>query len=256
MSVFGTWIDSGFPTPLVRNAKDGSVLALVSGGEFEMGDGKSADCPKHRVQVDAYYIGVYCVTNRQYARFVKEMGHRMPDKADYGSPDWVNGLCPEEKLDHPVVCVSWDDAAAYAAWAACALPTEAQWERAARGPKGLTYPWGNRWDKRKCRIGVNGGDRQACAVWEYPVGVSGYGTLNQSGNVWEWCRDWYGDYLPSSVQQNPEGLEESSSRVYRGGSWGNAERIYFTAASRNGGMATDRYGRRGFRLARTVGEVH
>ena len=222
MPVFDTWIESGCLPLLVRNTTDGSVLALVPGGEFEMGDGKEAECPKHGVQVDAFYIGVYCVTNRQFARYREEVG----------SGKWK---VERGKEDHPVVNVNWDEASAYAKWAGCALPTEAQWEKAARGPKGLIYPWGDQWSEGKCRSGKNKGGGQSCAVWEYPVGTSGYGTLNQSGNVWEWCRDRYGDYLLSGVQQNPEGREEGSCRVYRGGSCGNAEREYFVAASRNGG---------------------
>ena len=207
------WIDSGCPPPLIRNVKDGSVLVLVPGGEFEMGDGLNSSCPKHRVWVDAYYIGVYCVTNRQYARFVREGKVLEPGNTKWKQP---------ELEDHPVTNVSWDDATAYAEWAGCQLPTEAQWERAARGPAGLIYPWGDEWDEKKCRNVGNNGTGQTCAVWEYPAGASVYGTLNQSGNVFEWCRDWYGDYKTDGVQQNPEGPPSSSYRVVRGGCWRSA----------------------------------
>jgi len=177
--------------PLLRNLKDGSVLVRVPAGEFEMGDGKDSNCPKHRVHLSAYCIGVYCVTNAQYLRFVEATGHRAPDKADYGTPVWSGRSFPQDKTDHPVVCVSWDDASAYAAWAGCGLPTEAQWEKAARGPQGLVYPWGDQWDAGLCRNSGNKGSGQTCRVYDYPEGVSGYGTFNQAGNVWEWCRDWY-----------------------------------------------------------------
>ena len=242
MSVFGTWIDSGFPAPLVRNAKDGSVLALVPGGEFEMGDGKDTDCPKYRVQVDAFYIGVYCVTNAQYARFVKETRRLESGKWELESV----------KEDHPVVNVSWDDAEAYAKWAGCLLPTEAQWEKAARGPKGLIYPWGDEWEAGKCRNSGNNGSGETCAVWEYPVGTSGYGTCQQSGNVREWCRDWYMKYETGGVQQNPEGPATGSYRVYRGSSWFFVGASYFRGAFRDWRAPAYRYGDMGFRLVRTV----
>ncbi len=226
--------------PLVRNKKDGSVLVLVPAGEFEMGDGKDAGCPKHRVWVDAYWIGVCCVTNAQYARFVKET-RRVEGgkwKVDRG------------KEDHPVVNVSWDDAMAYAAWAGCALPTEAQWEKAARGPTGLVYPWGNDWDEKKCRNTGNKGGGQTCAVWEYGAGASGYGTLNQSGNVWEWCRDWYGEkyYSEAGAAMNPEGPSTGSGRVDRDGSWSSAVASSFRGVCRDWYDPADRNVILGFRL--------
>ena len=237
--------------PLVRNAKDGSVLALVPGGEFEMGDGvkeswKSAcDCPKHRVHVDAYYIGVYCVTNAQYARYVKEGKGREPDNSK-----WKDAAL----AGHPVVCVSWDDASAYAKWAGCELPTEAQWEKAARGPKGLIYPWGDDWDEKKCRNGTNKGGGQTCAVWEYAAGASGYGTCNQSGNVLEWCRDWYGEkwYSEAGAAKNPVGPATGSFRVYRGGCWIYVVADYFRAAYRFRIVPASRFVYLGFRLVRTA----
>ena len=230
--------------PLVRNAKDGSVLALVPGGEFEMGDGSD----KHRVQLDAYYIGVYGVTNAQYARFVKETWHG-------GRREWSVESGIE---NHPVVNVNWDDATAYAAWAGCELPTDSQWEKAARGPKNLIYPWGDEWDASKCRNFGNKGNGQTCAVWEYPEGMSGYGTHQQSGNVWEWCRDWYGDkyYSEAGAGKNPSGPATGSIRVIRGGGWRSDDAGIFRAAYRNRGMPATRGDCNGFRLVRKAGEVH
>jgi formylglycine-generating enzyme required for sulfatase activity len=175
--------DKFFAYPLVVNEADGSVLVYVPAGEFEMGDGQDANCPKHRVYVDAYYIGLYCVTNAQYARFVQATGHREPDTANYGGAVWRGSSYPPEKAEHPVVCVSWDDAVAYGQWAELRLPMEAEWEHAARGPSGLLYPWGNGWDATRCRHEDNRGAATTCRVDDYPRGVSGYGTYNQSGNV-------------------------------------------------------------------------
>ena len=112
--------------PVVVNRRDGSVLVRVPAGAFEMGEGQGGGSePKHRVELGEYWIGVYAVTNRQYGAFVKATGHRVPDKADYGEAVWRGGTCPAEKMDHPVVCVGWDDARAYCRWAGGDLPTEA-----------------------------------------------------------------------------------------------------------------------------------
>jgi sulfatase modifying factor 1 len=234
--------------PLVRNAKDWSVLALVPGGEFEMGDGKEAKCPKHRVHVDTFYIGVCCVTNAQYARFLREGKGREPDNSM-----WKEAA----KSGHPVVNVSWDDAMAYAKWAGCALPTEAQWEKAARGPKNLIYPWGNDWDAGKCRNDKNKGGGQTCRVWEYSSGVSGFGTLNQSGNVWEWCKDWYGEkyYSESSAGKNPEGPATGWYRVTRGDCWCSDDASFFRGAYRINDAPARRLGDLGFRLVRSLALV-
>ena len=231
--------------PLVQNAKDGSILLFIPGGEFEMGDGKDSDAPKHRVQMDGYYIGVYCVTNRQYGKFVEETKHRAPD-----NQRWKQ----EGLLDHPVVCVSWDDSAAYAAWAGCELPTEAQWEKAARGPLGLIYPWGKDWNEGLCRNDKNKGSEQTAAVWKYPTGASGYGSYQQSGNVWEWCRDWFdsGYYGKPESLRNPIGPATGSHRVNRGGSWRHDAPSLFRGARRlrcDPGYRSDDFG---FRLARAA----
>jgi len=217
-----TWRAS---SPLIVNDKDGSLLVWIPAGGFEMGDGKDSDCPKHQVYLDGYYLGVYCITNRQYQRFVDETGHRPPDNTI-----WKN----EEKVDHPVVDVSWDDVVVYCAWAGLQLPTEAQWEKGARGPGGLIYPWGNGWDVGRCRNNSNKGNGTTCRVFDYPAGVSGYGIYNMSGNVWEWCRDWYGsDYYKTSPRDNPMGPVTGSLRVNRGGGWDLGGAGDFRAAYRN-----------------------
>ncbi len=230
--------------PLVVNAKDGSVLVYVPAGEFEMGDGQDSDCPKHRVYLDPYYIGVYCVTNRQYAQFIGEMGHRPPSNAFWQSA---------AKADHPVTHVSWDDALVYARWARLALPSEAQWEKAARGPANTSYPWGDEWDQSRCRNTANRATDTTAAVYAYPSGVSGYATYQQSGNVWEWCADWYGGhYYKTSPLSNPQGPTRGSLRVLRGGRWAGDGADHYRAAKRHELPATNRLDSLGFRLVRAA----
>lgn len=233
-------------SPLIVNDKDGSLLVWIPPGEFEMGDGKGSDCPKHRVFLDGYYLGVYCITNRQYKKFVEETSHRPPDNTI-----WKN----EEKADHPVVNVSWDDAVAYCFWAGLQLPTEAQWEKGARGPGGLIYPWGNKWDVEKCRNDKNKGKETTCRVFDCSAGVSGYGIYNLSGNVWEWCRDWYGkDYYGVSPRENPVGPASGSGRIYRGGAWYNFVAGNFRAAYRNINDPSYRHDFCGFRPCLSPGQ--
>jgi formylglycine-generating enzyme required for sulfatase activity len=238
--------------PLVVNERDGSVLVYVPPGEFEMGDGEASNCPKHRVSLDGYYIGIYAVTNAQYKRFVDATGHRAPDKADYGTAVWQGKSFPSAKEDHPVVCVSWDDAQAYAKWAGLSLPTEAQWEKAARGPRNWKCPWGDTWDGDRCRHSGNKGSETTCVVYGYPRGVSGYGCYNMSGNVWEWCADWYdAEYYTKGPARNPRGPDVGSLRVIRGGCWFSDAGVC-RAACRDWGEPSDRYDGLGFRLARSV----
>ena len=230
--------------PLVVNEKDGSPLVLVPAGEFEMGDAQDSSCPKHRVVLDAYYIGLCCVTNRQYGEFVGETGHRAPDNTRWKRA----GLA-----DHPMTDASWDDAKAYAEWAVCRLPTEAEWEKAGRGPEGYVYAWGNEWDETKCRNFKNRGAETTCRVYDYPGGVSGYGTYNQCGNVYEWCEDWYDDkYYGNSPRENPRGPEGGSCRVLRGGSWSSLDASIFRGARRYWYDPGYRDGYQGFRLAGSV----
>jgi formylglycine-generating enzyme required for sulfatase activity len=230
--------------PLVVNEADGSVLVYVPAGAFEMGDGQGSDCPQHQVYLDAYYIGIYCVTNAQYARFVREGKGREPNNTR-----WRQAAL----ADHPVTDVSWDDAVAYGAWAGLRLPTEAEWEKAARGPKGYLYPWGNAWDVTRGRHDGNRGKETTCRVYDYPGGVSGYGTYNQTGNVWEWCADWYeDDYYKSSPQANPRGPKTGSYRVLRGGCWGNGGAANLRGAYRSRLDPAIRYVNLGFRLVRAA----
>ncbi len=234
--------------PLAVNAKDGSLLVHVPAGEFEMGsaegEGNVNERPRHRVELSAYWIGVYAVTNAQYLRFMEATRHHAPGNTRHREKGFA---------DHPVTDVSWDDSLAYAKWAGCKLASEAQWERACRGPLGLAYPWGEDWDETKCRNDKNKGSDLTSVVYGYAKGVSGWGTYNQSGNVWEWCADWYDEnYYASSPKQGPREPERGSCRVFRGGSWRYGDPGFFRAAYRGWDDPGSRGGGLGLRLVRAA----
>ncbi len=199
-------------------------MVLIPAGEFQMGDhfneGNDRELPVHTVYLDAFYIDIYEVTNAQYQKFMDATGHGAPN---YWNDSRFNGP------DLPVVGVSWHDAVAYAEWAGERLPTEAEWEKAARsGLVGKRYPWG---DEAPGAGGVYranydpGNDAADGYAYTAPVGsfpANGYGLYDMAGNVWEWCADWYdGSYYANSPPNNPLGPDSGSYRVLRGGSWHN-----------------------------------
>ncbi len=224
-------------------------LALITSGEFLMGsdDADDDERPAHRVHLDDFLMSVHPVTHTEYARFVRETGHRAPaiyelplvvtaggrDREQkfnsVGQPYvWVGSEAPQDRLDHPVTLVRWDDAIAYCTWLSGAtsrrvrLPTEAEWEKAARGGlEGKRYPWGDRLDRNMANFLTDPSLKTANGTTQcrtYPP--NGYGLFDMAGNVWEWVLDWYSpQYYARSPHRSPPGPREGTLRVLRGGSW-------------------------------------
>jgi formylglycine-generating enzyme required for sulfatase activity len=178
--------------------------------------------PQHLVQLSDYYIGKYPVTNREYQAFIMETGFQPP-------AGWDEFRYPEDKGDHPVVNVSWESSMEYCKWLSektgkeYRLLTEAEWEKAARGTNGRIYPWGNKFDKNRCNT-TEGKIGDTSPVGQYsPRGDSPFGCADMSGNIWEWCADWFSETEYENrigmVAQNPRGPEVGEYRVLRGGSF-------------------------------------
>ncbi|HEX5734448.1 MAG TPA: bifunctional serine/threonine-protein kinase/formylglycine-generating enzyme family protein [Blastocatellia bacterium] len=184
-------------------------MLLIRGGIFTMGtDDPSADAdarPAHEVRVTDFYIDETEVTNQQYQKFVKETGRAAP-------PHWINGEFPSGEANLPVWSVSWEEAKAFAAWAKKRLPTESEWEYAARGSDNLMYPWGPDWSQRYSNSKEDGRDKPV-AVRSYPGGKSWCGVYDMAGNVSEWVEDEYRPYRFSVAPPDP------GNRVYRGGAY-------------------------------------
>jgi formylglycine-generating enzyme required for sulfatase activity len=192
-------------------------MTLVPAGEFTMGSNEGSDHekPEHRVYLDAYYIDKYEVTVGQYAKFLDATSINPP-------PMWTTMDQPPHQK-RPVVNVDWEDANNYCEWAQKRLPTEAEWEKAARGTDGRIYPWGNdppnpqranygkeKWNKHTALVPVG----------QLKDGQSPYGISDLAGNVWEWVSDWYDpDYYATTPSRNPHGPEKGKYKVLRGGSW-------------------------------------
>lgn len=184
-------------------------MLFLSGGEFTMGSntGDEYERPAHKVQVAPFYIDVNEVTCEEYSQFVKTQGHASP-------PDWPNGSYPAGNARKPVTGVSWDDASAYAAWAKKRLPTEEEWEFAARGKNGDRYPWGNDW--RGNAANADESSIHAMAdVGSYPLGKTSAGVMDMIGNAWEWTSSDVAPYPGGHLSEvAPDGV-----KIIRGGSW-------------------------------------
>jgi formylglycine-generating enzyme required for sulfatase activity len=204
-------------------------LVRIPAGEFLMGSDPAKDQnarkdeqPQHRVYVSEFFIGKYPITNEQYAAFVRATKHKIPRY-------WKKGEIPQDKENHPIVTVSWNDALAFCEWLSranghtCRLPTEAEWEKAARGTDGRIYPWGNEWDKTKLNSSEGGPGGTTAVGHSSPGGDSLYGATDIAGNVWEWCAGWYGEkeyqHQARTAIKDPQGSFQGQGRVLRGGAF-------------------------------------
>jgi len=195
----------------------------VPAGTFTLGSDAPGTLSKQQLALPAFQNDKYEVTNEQYDRFVQETGHPAP---------W--GTFPVAQGDYPVTNVSWQDAQAYCEWAGKRLPTEAEWEKAARGTDGRLYPWGDQWRQDVANLQrVEAGSVQS--VGSYPDGASPWGAHDMAGNVWEWVEDWF------NADQN--------TKVIRGGAW-NAISQWGQATARNSARPTNAQENLGFRCAR------
>jgi formylglycine-generating enzyme required for sulfatase activity len=225
------------------------------------------EAPRHRVYLDAFYIDRHEVTNAQFERFVRTTGHRTAAEREgsgwayqqqggrwqwnqVNGAQWRNPNGPGSSAspDHPVVQVSWNDADAYCRWAGKRLPTEAEWEKAARGTDGRRYPWGEDWDATKANGHMTVGTTRS--VGSYPGGASPYGASDMAGNAHEWVADWLDEsYYQSSPVRNPTGPSSGQDRVLRGGSW-DAIPFYLRTSFRGSVPPNFRYNYIGFRCGR------
>ena len=178
------------------------------------------ETPRRTVYLDAFYIDRWEVTNREFAAFAAATGYVTDAERKGESKTW-RALNTAGRESYPVVWMSWNDAAAYCQWAGKRLPTEAEWEKAARGTDGRIWPWGSNWEAGRANTS-DGGAGNVAAVGSYPASASPYGVMDMTGNVWEWVADWYDPFwYASSPTRNPGGPLSGASRVLRGGSFRN-----------------------------------
>ena len=258
---------------------DDMPMAYIPAGAFQMGseDGDDDEKPVHTVEVDAFWMDKTEVSNAQFGVFVEATGYQT-EAEEKGSSyiyvdgswestegaDWQHSQGPDSDIinmsDHPVVHVSWNDAKAYCEWADARLPTEAEWEKAARGGlEGVAYPWGDDFyggQANFCDVNcpLSWADENADDGYVFTASVANYpendyGLYDTSGNVWEWASSLYKDY-PYDASDGRENLEIADSRVLRGGSWINYE-DYLRSAYRVGSYPADTSSGNGFRCSRS-----
>lgn len=199
---------------------DGMKMVYVPEGTFIMGsddhDAGEDEKPVRNVRLDAFWIDKYEVTNGQYERCVAAGVCTMPSETKSAKQDSYYGNVEFE--NHPVIYVNWHQAQIYCQWVGGDLPTEAQWEKAARGEDGNKYPWGNE-SPNSSYANYDNNEGDTTAVGTYSGGRSVYGAMDMAGNVWEWVRDWYQNKYDAHETDNPTGPSGGTYRVLRGGSW-------------------------------------
>lgn len=211
--------------------KDGAPMVVIPSGEFPMGvpfgdrDGGRDEYPRHDVFVDTFYMDQFEVTNGRYLEFVKATGHRVPQNPTNPTRNlWQGDAITDSLVDRPVINVDWYDAEAYCKWAGKRLPTEAEWEKAAKGTSDRRFPWGNVEPTAK-HLNFNQrwiGEKTLMPVGSYEAGKSPFGVYDIVGNVWEWVNDWYDPrYYEKSPAKNPQGPDTGTMKIIRGAGWQN-----------------------------------
>jgi formylglycine-generating enzyme required for sulfatase activity len=262
-------------------------MVLIPAGEFMMGtpadsDGLPDEQPLRLVYLSAFWIDRHETTNALYEQYVRTTGYQAPANASPASTLWEDNVPLPGIEQHPVVNVSWLDAVAFCRWAGKRLPTEAEWEKAARGPDARTYPWGNEWDFNKANSasfwvkrtvdfanstewdafwikgagaaiskekGVKG-EILTLPVGSFASGASPYGALDMAGNAAEWVQDWYNpNYYRMASMSDPQGPERGAIKAMRGGSWLKPA-ISLRTTDRDWGTMDSRPSGTGFRCAR------
>jgi formylglycine-generating enzyme required for sulfatase activity len=241
--------------PFAFSADPGTVF--IPGGEFSRGrtydwsdtrlpwypNPLKDDTPVRKIRVDPFYLDEAEVTNERYAAFVKATRRKPPYH-------WLKGALPQGQEKHPVVNVSWEEAAAFCAWDGKRLPTEAEWERACRGvAEGRMYPWGDA--NPTARLAVFNLDTGAAAVCAKERNY--FGLCDIIGNVWEWTADWYDrNYYVVAPDRNPAGPAKGLYRVLRGGSWFDQPQLFLTCSYRSWARSAERSPTIGFRCAKPL----
>jgi serine/threonine-protein kinase len=233
----------------MTSENDGMTMVFVPEGEFTMGSnnsGQSDERPEHQVNLDAFWIDQTEVTNAMYEKCVSDGDCQEPNNTSsythssyYGNPEFDN---------FPVIYVDWNQANAYCSWAGRRLPTEAEWEKAARGEDAFTHPWGNDLPNNNL-LNFNAAIGDTTEVGAYPNGASPYGALDMAGNVWEWVSSLYQSY-PYDANDGRENLSDSGSRPLRGGAWNDVDNDV-RSADRFRFVPTNTVNNLGFRCARS-----
>ena len=231
--------------PSTLTGKDGAPMVLVPAGEFTMGSeqGDDDEQPVHRVLLDSFYLDTFEVTNGRFAKFVAAIQSEPP----WGFADQET---PVVHAEQPVRWVNWLEATGYCLWAGKRLPTEAEWEKAARGTDGRTYPWGNEPPTAAHAVfGLTEGAETVSPIGTRDLGRSPYGVHDLAGNLYEWVTDWYDDaFYTQNSPSNPRGPGEGTMKVQRGGSYINSP-YRLRSAFRTKGDPTEHDPHVGFRCA-------